>query len=348
VAATNYHLQMIRPSLSFFERMADRIRGIGAGILIPLGAIFALLIFASVRLGLPGRPVPDAVPAPTPTATPNETEAEITLPTPLPEISPTAPPVAAASPKPTPSAPAQRATTPAPVASGTVSGTSPTPTVAPTVRPTLAPAPRITIRPPRIHFSGPGELPLALTNSGVVPITNIQIDWENNPSVFKASHNCRDLNVGQQCDVRIRYSGSTAPSNAALKISYTGGEITMPMGPGSHGMARTPDRLTFADQVVGSGSAVQTVTITNRSTEELEVREISVPGGLFGRKPHFTASQDCERRIAPGNSCVINVTFAPAEDGNHKRELRIKVRQARGGETLSLPSVALIGKGVKP
>ncbi|MCI0525013.1 MAG: choice-of-anchor D domain-containing protein [Acidobacteria bacterium] len=189
---------------------------------------------------------------------------------------------------------------------------------------------------------------LTLSNIGAVPIYNIQIDWENNPGVFKASHNCRDLNVGQKCDVRISYSGSTAPSNAALKISYTGGEITMPMGSGSHGMARTPDRLTFADQVVNSGSMVQTVTITNRSTEELEVREISVPGRMFGRKPHFTASQDCERKISPGNSCVINVTFAPIEDGTHKTELRIKVRLASGGEILPLPSVALIGKGVKP
>jgi hypothetical protein len=133
-----------------------------------------------------------------------------------------------------------------------------------------------------------------------------------------------------------------------LIISYAGGEITMPMGSDSHGMARAPDRLTFADQAVGSGSAVQTVTITNRSTEELEVREINIPGRMFGRKPHFTASQDCERKIAPGNSCVINVIFAPSEDGNHKAELRIRVRQARGGETLPLPSVALIGKGVKP
>jgi len=347
-AATNYHLHLIRPSLSFFEGMADRIREIGARILIPLGAIFALLIFASVKSGPSGPLVPVGAPTPSPTATPSETEVVITLPTLLPETSPTAAPTAATSPAAAPPGATPRVTNPTPTTSGTVAVTSPTPAIAPTVRPTAAPAPSITIKPSRIHFPGPGEQRIALINSGSVPITNVNIDWENNPGVFKTSHNCSDLNVGQQCEVRIRYSGSTAPSNAALKISFTGGEITMPMGSGSHGMARAPDRLAFADQVVNSGSMVQTVTITNRSTEELEVREINIPGRMFGRKPHFTASQECERKIAPGNSCVINVTFAPSEDGTHRAELKIKVRQARGGETLPLPSVALIGKGVKP
>ncbi|MGH9836111.1 MAG: choice-of-anchor D domain-containing protein [Blastocatellia bacterium] len=348
VAATNYHLQMIRPSLSFFERMADRIREIGARVLIPLGAIFALLIFASVKL-VPSRPpVPDVAPTPSPTATPNEMDVVITLPTSLPETTPTAAPVAATSPLAPPSAPTQPATAPSPVTSSTASATSPTPAVAPTVRPAAAPAPVITISPRRVHFAGPGEQVITLSNSGSVPVNDLKVNWENNPGVFSASLDCANLDVGKQCRLRIRYSGSTAPSNAALNISYAGGEITMPMGPGSHGMARTPDRLAFADQVVGSGCEIQAVTITNRSTEELEVREISVPGRMFGRKPHFTASQDCERKIAPGNSCAINVSFTPIEDGIHKTELRIKVRQASGGETLPLPSVALIGKGVKP
>jgi hypothetical protein len=216
-----------------------------------------------------------------------------------------------------------------------------------TPTPISAPAPVITISPRRIRFTAPGEQIITLSNNGAVPVTNLKVNWTNNPGVFKASLDCADLKVGQQCRLRIGFSGSAAPATAALNIGYDGGEITMPMGPGIHGMARSPHRLAYTDQVVNSSGMAQAVTITNRSTEEFEVRDIVVPGRMFWRRRHFTASQDCERKIAPGASCAINVTFAPTEEGIHKTDLRIMVRPAGGGEALPLPPVALIGKGVR-
>jgi len=333
-AATNYHLHLIRPSLPFFQRVIDRIGEIGARILVPLGVVVLALLFASVipKQGTPPNTV--VVPTPSPSPTPLQDVISITLP-----ISPVVTPQPITSPVATPSAPT----------TGGAPKTSPTSATPAPVTPTpvSAPAPVITISPRRIHFIGPGEQVITLSNNGSVPVTNLRVNWMNNPGVFKASLDCADLKVGQQCRLRIGYSGSAAPSNAALNIAYDGGEITMPMGPGSHGMARAPDRLAFADQVVNSSGVTQAVTITNKSTEEVEVREIIVPGRMFWRKPHFTVSQICERKIAPGASCAIDVTFAPAEEGNHKTELRIKVRPAGGGEALPLPPVALIGKGIR-
>ncbi|MGH9937730.1 MAG: choice-of-anchor D domain-containing protein [Blastocatellia bacterium] len=334
-AATNYHLRLIRPSLPFFQRVVDRIGEIGARILVPLGVVVMALLFASVIPKQEAPPRPAAIPTPSPSPTPvQENVVSITLP-----ISSVVTPQPTASPAAAPSAPA----------TGAAPKTSPTPATPAPVTPTpvSAPAAVITISPRRIHFVGPGEQVITLSNNGLVPVTNLKVNWANNPGVFKASLDCADLKVGQQCRLRIGYSGSAAPSNAALNIGYDGGQITMPMGPGSHGMARAPDRLAFADQVVNGSGMTQAVTITNRSTEEVEVREIIVPGRMFWRKPHFTVSQDCERKIAPGTGCAINVTFAPAEEGTHKTELRIKVRPAGGGEALPLPPVALIGKGIR-
>src|SRR5262249_23111808 len=177
--------------------------------------------------------------------------------------------------------------------------------------PVTAPAPVITISPRRIHFTGAGEQVITLSNNGPVPVTKLKVNWVNNPGVFKATLGCADLKIGGQCRLSIGYSGSAAPSSSALNIGYDGGEITMPMGPGIHGMTTAPKRLAFADHVVNSSGTAQTVTITNRSTEEFEVREIVVPGRMLWRKPQFTAGQDCERKIAPGTSCVIKVIFAP-------------------------------------
>jgi len=334
-AATNYHLRLIRPSLPLFQRVIDRIGELGARILVPLGVIIMALIFVSVIPKLPKPPGPAVVLTPSPSPTPvPENIVSITLP-----ISPVATPQPIASPAATPSALTPGAAPKTSPTSGTPASVTPTPVP--------APAPVITISPRRIHFIGPGEQVITLSNNGPVPVTNLKVNWMNNPGVFKASLDCADLKVGQQCRLSIGYSGSVAPNSAALNIAYDGGEITMPMGPGSHGMARAPDRLAFADQVVNGSGMAQAVTITNRSTEEVEVREIIIPGRMFWRKPHFTASQNCERKIAPGTSCVINVTFAPTEEGTHKTELRIKVRPAGGGEALPLPPVALIGKGIK-
>ncbi|MGH9769846.1 MAG: choice-of-anchor D domain-containing protein [Blastocatellia bacterium] len=334
-AVTNYHLRLVRPSLPLHQRVLDRIGEIGARILVPLGVVVAALILAPVISKQP--PTPDSTVAPTtsPTPTPvQENVVSITLP-----ISPVATPQIMASLAATPSAPIP----------GAAPRTTPTSAIPASVTPALvsARAPVITISPRRIHFTGPGEQIITLSNNGPAPVTSLKVNWVNNPGIFSASLDCADLKVGQQCRLRISYSGSAAPSSAALNIGYDGGEITMPMGPGSHGMARAPDRLAFTDQVVNSGGMAQAVTITNRSTEEVEVREIIVPGRMFWRKPHFTASRDCERKIAPGDSCVINVTFAPTEEGIHKTELRVKVRPAGGGEALPLAPVALIGKGIR-
>lgn len=336
-AVSNYHLRLVRPSLPLHQRVIDRIGEIGARILVPLGVVVAALIFATATSRLDTRDGPPVVqtPSPTPTAAPVQDDVvKMTLP-----ISPVVAPQKMASPAATPLAPT----------SGVAPKTSPTATTPASVTPApvSAPAPVITISPRRIHFTGAGELIITLSNNGPVPVTKLKVDWINNPGVFQASLGCADLEVGQRCALSIRYSGSAAPSSAALNISYDGGEITMPIGPGIHGMSRAPNLLAFEDQVVNISGTTQTVTITNKSTEEFEVREIVIPGRMFWRKPHFTASQNCEGKIAPGTSCVINVNFAPTEAGNHKTELRIKVRTAGGGEALPLPPVSLIGKGIR-
>ena len=351
-SVSNYHLRLIRPSLPLHQRVIDRIGEIGARILVPLGVVLTALIFASAitnreRLsGLTVDPTPSLTPAPSPVqpGPVQEDSVKITLP-----ISPVAPSQTMASPAATPLSPTPGAapkTAPTSTAPASTAPTSSAPASV-TPAPASAPAPVITISPRRIHFAGAGEQIITLSNNGPVPVTKLKVNWVNNPGVFNASLGCADLMVGQQCRISLRYTGSAAPSSAALNISYDGGEITMPMGPGIHGMTRAPNRLAFADQVVNSSGAAQSVTITNKSTEEFEVREIAVPGRMFWRKPQFTASQDCERKITPGTSCVIKVIFAPAEEGTHNTELRIKVRPAGGGEALPLPPVALIGKGIR-
>jgi hypothetical protein len=70
-----------------------------------------------------------------------------------------------------------------------------------------------------------------------------------------------------------------------------------------------PASLTFADQLVGSTSATQTVTLTNGGTAKLTVGTITIT-------PDFThPSKTCTATLAAGSSCTISVAFAPKSAG---------------------------------
>ena len=71
----------------------------------------------------------------------------------------------------------------------------------------------------------------------------------------------------------------------------------------------SPATLTFADQLVGSTSATQTVTLTNAGTAKLTV-------GTITTTADFThPSKTCTATLAAGSSCNINVAFAPKAAG---------------------------------
>jgi hypothetical protein len=66
--------------------------------------------------------------------------------------------------------------------------------------------------------------------------------------------------------------------------------------------------LTFSAQLVGTKSAQQTVTLTNRSTTALSISSMSVQGG-------FMATGTCGKSVAAGAQCSINVRSVPTTTG---------------------------------
>jgi hypothetical protein len=94
----------------------------------------------------------------------------------------------------------------------------------------------------------------------------------------------------------------------------------------------SPATLTFGDQLVGSTSATQTVTLTNAGTAKLTV-------GAITTTPDFThPSKTCIATLAAGSSCTISVAFAPKAAG----VLTGTVTAGANG------TVALSGTGIVP
>ncbi|HET9551543.1 MAG TPA: choice-of-anchor D domain-containing protein, partial [Anaeromyxobacteraceae bacterium] len=102
-----------------------------------------------------------------------------------------------------------------------------------------------------------------------------------------------------------------------------------------------PASLAFGNQLVGSASAAQTVTLTNAGSGDLAIASIALGGASAA---DFATTSTCGATLAPGAACTVDVTFAPAGTG---------AKAATLGFTTNDPynptaSVALAGTGVAP
>jgi hypothetical protein len=85
-------------------------------------------------------------------------------------------------------------------------------------------------------------------------------------------------------------------------------------------------------------SATRNLTVANKGTAPLTIREITIGGKNPGV---FTSDQTC-RTLAPGERCTISVRFAPVSRGVLKGILKIQ-SDAAGRPEVQVP---LIGRGL--
>ena len=100
----------------------------------------------------------------------------------------------------------------------------------------------------------------------------------------------------------------------------------------------TPGILTFSNQVVGSTSAAQTLTINNTGNAVLSITSIAVTGT---NSTDFAQTSTCGGSVGAGINCTIGVTFKPNGTGSRTAVLTLS-DNASG----SPQSVSLSGAGV--
>jgi uncharacterized repeat protein (TIGR01451 family) len=162
--------------------------------------------------------------------------------------------------------------------------------------------------------SPPQSITLTNTGSTALTINSIIVSAD-----FGQTNNCGStVNAGAFCVIQVTFTPSssglitgtlTINSSAAGSphiITLTGTGITT--GPA---VGLSANSLTFAAQIVGTTSAVQSVTLTNTGNATLTINTISASGD-FGQTNNCPLAP---ATLAAGASCVINVTFTPTTIG---------------------------------
>lgn len=214
--------------------------------------------------------------------------------------------------------------------------------------------------PQVVNLSGAGILPVTFSPSSlsfsntVLGVTSApkSVSVTNNTAAalsvsvassgdFNESNTCgTSLGAGATCSVSVTFQPTAAAYlKGAISFAYNSANSPQMVGLSGTGvqpLTFSPTSLSFGNQLLGTTSAVKTLTMTNTSGAAVTFT-IGVSGGAF------VQTNTCGTGLAAGANCVISVSFAPTVAGSAYDA--ITVSNSTG---VSPIVVNLSGSGVMP
>jgi uncharacterized protein (DUF2141 family) len=187
--------------------------------------------------------------------------------------------------------------------------------------------------------STPQYVTLTNASNASVVITDIAVSGD-----FVQTNNCGgSIAIGTSCTISVTFTPTTTGIRTGM-ITVTDNGVNSPRiasltGTGvvsGFNATLSSSSLTFPSQQAQTTSAPQTVNFTNLGTSILNITSIVVSGD-------FAATTRCGSSLASGASCIINVTFTPAQTGTRIGTITI-TDDAPGSPQV----VSLTGTGVPP
>ena len=120
-----------------------------------------------------------------------------------------------------------------------------------------------------------------------------------------------------------------------LDMAVTGTTVSVLLQPGLIGPNATPSPtiLMFDNELVGSMSPAQSVTLSNNGTATLNITNIAASA-------NFSETDNCGSNLAIGGSCNINATFVPTVGGNLAGTISITDNAPGSPQTVTLSGVS--------
>jgi phospholipase C len=154
----------------------------------------------------------------------------------------------------------------------------------------------------------------------------------DNKGVTSSQTNFLDAQVSATAGshtLRVRawdYTG--AHFDKVITFSVGGSTATSPL-------TFSTSSLAFPDQIVGTTSVAQRVTVTNSTASSVPISSIQIMGA------DFSQLQNCGVQLNPGRSCEVNVRFDPAISGARSASLQVSYTGTGSPKTVSLSGNAL-------
>lgn len=193
---------------------------------------------------------------------------------------------------------------------------------------------------------------LALTNTGnsALTISSIAITGTNSGD-FSQTNTCptstQTLAAGANCTVAVIFSPTaTGTRTASVTFADDAGNSPQNVTLTGTGAADSPvaslstTTLAFGDQLVGTSSATQAVTLTNTGNVALTISGIAITGTNSG---DFSETNNCGASLAVNASCKINMTFTPGTIGAKTASVSVTDNAANSPQ-----AVSLTGTGIAP
>lgn len=166
-----------------------------------------------------------------------------------------------------------------------------------------------------------------LNNTGNVPLSIGQVTTTGN---FSATQNCgSSLAIGANCTVNVSFTPQSVGTNTGtLSIATAAGTQSISLSGTGQGatLSASPTSLAFGALMAGSGTATQSVTLTNTGNIAAGSMAFTLPTG-------YTQTNTCATSLAVGASCTLSVTFAPSAQQAYNGTIQV----SSGTATQSIP-----------
>ena len=214
-------------------------------------------------------------------------------------------------------------------------------------------APTAGLAPPSLTFantlvgtpSAVQTITLSNTGNGALNLTSIAITGTNSGD-FSQTNTCgTSVAAGANCSISVTFK-PTATGTRSASVSITDNASGSPQSVGLTGTGTVPiaglapTSLTFINQLLGTSSAAQAITLSNTGTAAMSITSIAITGTNLG---DFSQTNTCGTSVAAGANCSISVTFTPTATG--ARSAAVTITDNASG---SPQSAGLTGTGVAP
>lgn len=191
-----------------------------------------------------------------------------------------------------------------------------------------------------VKLTNSGGLALSLSGTG----KGISISGTN-PHSFTQKNNCgTSLAPAKSCTITVTFAPQLAGALAAAlwigdNASGSPQKVSL-RGTGTSGAAVSLSKksLTFTGTSIGQVSARQVVTLRSTGNKAVGISRIAITGT---NPLAFVETNTCAKSLAPGKSCMIDVSFKPGKSGDLSAVVNITDTAAGSPE-----EIKLTGKGV--